>query len=371
MQNLFCNFAIFQKLRLSTIDRVGVGATSSATLLAGTPGERHYTKPSATHAIFRELGSVSFNEMRGDGSREVKTLNVDVNALYLRVLLEENYTHRENPGDQVGIIAIKVIGYPKRGDIRNENTSYAVAAYDDSSGEEDEITDALIKRVKERVAKLEEFDNARNGSARPASKRADGYRSRPVRSHSSYRPSSTDKRQRSTSSRPRSRRPSSSQRADSARPVTSRTKAKVVRDILDAPWSDEDEKYGSSKNKSKKNQKTPAYFRTKLGEFNNIMRILEVKKSESIMNENYLATEQIAELLERMKTSEEEMVDWLEKRKEAIDDKDFKLAHECKSEFEKTRDNALSWKEIDKHVTSEERKQLRYNTLDDSKQAKK
>ncbi|KAK6175360.1 hypothetical protein SNE40_013841 [Patella caerulea] len=70
------------------------------------------TKPSLESARYTRVGYVSFsdNENSGYKARELKSIHVDAHGVFLKLVLHKNHINKHNLYNQVGLIAINVIG---------------------------------------------------------------------------------------------------------------------------------------------------------------------------------------------------------------------------------------------------------------------
>ncbi|KAK6175353.1 hypothetical protein SNE40_013837 [Patella caerulea] len=80
------------------------------------------TKPSLENARYTRLGYVSLsdNEKTGYKARELKSVHVDAHGVFLKLNIHKNHINKYNLYNQVGLIAVNVIGdniEPKKLDI--------------------------------------------------------------------------------------------------------------------------------------------------------------------------------------------------------------------------------------------------------------
>eukprot|EP00002_Diphylleia_rotans_P020523 TRINITY_DN3981_c0_g1_i1.p1 TRINITY_DN3981_c0_g1~~TRINITY_DN3981_c0_g1_i1.p1 ORF type:complete len:273 (-),score=57.28 TRINITY_DN3981_c0_g1_i1:148-966(-) len=63
----------------------------------------------------RRLGYISFdtNERTGFKARELKTVQMNVRVQYIKLVLHKCHINKHNIGNQVGLVAINIIGYPE------------------------------------------------------------------------------------------------------------------------------------------------------------------------------------------------------------------------------------------------------------------
>lgn len=59
---------------------------------------------------FYKYGYLQFSRNEGGNFREQKTINVDINCLYLRFLFHKPHPSKENFFSQVGLLALSVYG---------------------------------------------------------------------------------------------------------------------------------------------------------------------------------------------------------------------------------------------------------------------
>ena len=59
---------------------------------------------------FYKYGYLQFNRADSSNLREVKTIMVDINCLYLRLLFHKPYPSKENFFSQIGLAALSIFG---------------------------------------------------------------------------------------------------------------------------------------------------------------------------------------------------------------------------------------------------------------------
>uniref|UniRef100_A0A914XAP4 UVR domain-containing protein n=1 Tax=Plectus sambesii TaxID=2011161 RepID=A0A914XAP4_9BILA len=75
-------------------------------------GAETVQRGSWTSAKFEKLGYVKFQDNKSEHARELKSIYVDTNGWFLRLVLGENYPNQEqNPCNQVGIVSVTLLGY--------------------------------------------------------------------------------------------------------------------------------------------------------------------------------------------------------------------------------------------------------------------
>lgn len=77
-----------------------------------------YEAAKYTRLGFIELSS---NERTDYRARELKSVHVDAEGTFLKLVIHKNYVNRLNLYNQVGLVALNVIGIDPTEDVRNKN----------------------------------------------------------------------------------------------------------------------------------------------------------------------------------------------------------------------------------------------------------
>ncbi|EFP01773.1 hypothetical protein CRE_23472 [Caenorhabditis remanei] len=103
----------------------------------------------------------------------------------------------------------------------------------------------------------------------------------------------------------------------------------------------------------------PVYFGSRMAEFNNMLRLLERKREESIWDEKYAQASAIDESVKDLKAREAGLRELIIEREDALKRKDLIVAQRSKDRFDKNMSDSLHLPTIRGFLSDEELKRLK------------
>ncbi|EFP05148.1 hypothetical protein CRE_04130 [Caenorhabditis remanei] len=131
-------------------------------------------------------------------------------------------------------------------------------------------------------------------------------------------------------------------------PLSDRSKKQILDEIL-----------GIDEKGNKRKPRKEVYFGSRMAEFNNMLRLLERKREESIWDEKYAQASAIDESVKDLKAREAGLRELIIEREDALKGKNLILAQRSKDRFDKNMSDALHLPTIRGFLSEEELKRLK------------
>ncbi|CAL2032726.1 unnamed protein product [Caenorhabditis brenneri] len=131
-------------------------------------------------------------------------------------------------------------------------------------------------------------------------------------------------------------------------PLSDRSKKQILDEIL-----------GIDEKGNKRRPRKEVYFGSRMSEFNNMLRLLERKREESIWEEKYAQASAIDESVKDLKARETGLRELIIEREDALKGKDLIAAQRSKDRFDKNMSDALHLPTIRGFLDEEELKRLK------------
>ncbi|KAF1765763.1 hypothetical protein GCK72_005716 [Caenorhabditis remanei] len=131
-------------------------------------------------------------------------------------------------------------------------------------------------------------------------------------------------------------------------PLSDRSKKQILDEIL-----------GVDEKGNKRKPRKEVYFGSRMAEFNNMLRLLERKREESIWDEKYAQASAIDESVKDLKAREAGLRELIIEREDALKGKNLIVAQRSKDRFDKNMSDALHLPTIRGFLSDEELKRLK------------
>ncbi|ULU05431.1 hypothetical protein L3Y34_017836 [Caenorhabditis briggsae] len=131
-------------------------------------------------------------------------------------------------------------------------------------------------------------------------------------------------------------------------PLSDRSKKQILDEIL-----------GIDEKGNKRKPRKEVYFGSRMSEFNNMLRLLERKREESIWEEKYAQASAMDESVKDLKAREAGLRELIIEREDALKGKDLIAAQRSKDRFEKNMSDALHLPTIRGFLSDDELKRLK------------
>ncbi|CAI4232052.1 unnamed protein product [Auanema sp. JU1783] len=102
------------------------------------------------------------------------------------------------------------------------------------------------------------------------------------------------------------------------------------------------------------------YFGKRLSDFNNLIRLLESKKEESIWQEKYDLANDIDVIIQKLKNREKPLKELLVDRTDALDRNDLIQAQRLKSLFDENLEEVMDLKGLEKYLSAKEIERIKH-----------